>query len=246
MKIDPRWALTGLALFAVACNKKAAEGTSAPTAPVAAVAPPAGTQWTEVVSATPEGGFVMGNPNAPVKLVEYGSLTCPHCAEFAKEATKPLEEEFVSTGKVSWEYRNFLLQPVDVSVSVLARCRGAGPFFKLVEQIYAEQPVWAAKFSDIPKAEQERIQSLPDQQRVAAIAKAGKLDEFFRARGMPESQIDACLADKAAVDKLVEMRQHAVDQGVDGTPSFFINGVKADNVYDWKTLHARLRAAAGG
>jgi protein-disulfide isomerase len=245
MKIDLRWAVAGLALFAAACDKKDADKAGAPAAPIAVVPPPAGTEWTEVVSATPDGGFLMGNPNASVKLIEYGSLTCPHCAEFSKEATRPLEEQFIKTGKVSWEFRNFLLQPVDVSVSVLARCQGAGPFFKLVEQIYAEQPVWIAKFGQIPEAEQKRISALPDQQRVGEIAKAGKLDEFFRARGLPQAKFDACLADKGAVDKLVAMRQQGVDMGVDGTPSFFINGTKSDSVYDWNTLQAKLRTATG-
>jgi len=245
-KIDPRWAVVGLALVAASCDKKDADKAASPSAPVAAVPPPAGTEWTEVVSETPEGGIRMGNPDAPVKLVEYGSLTCPHCAAFSKEATEPLKNEFVKTGKVSWEFRNFLLQPVDVSVSVLAHCQGPGPFFKLIEQIYAEQQNWGAKFQDISDAEQKRIQALPDQARVAAIAKAGHLDDFFRARGLPESKIDACLADKGAVDKLVKIRQQAVEDGVDGTPSFFINGAKADGVYDWASLEPKLRAATGG
>ena len=245
-KIDPRWAVVGLALLAAACDKKAADQTGAPAAPIAAVPPPAGSEWTEVVSATPEGGFLMGNPDAPVKLVEYASLTCPHCAAFSEEAGTALRDEFIKSGKVSWEFRNFLLQPVDVAVSLLARCQGPGPFFKLVEQVFAEQANWGAKFQEIPKAEQERIQTLPDQQRIAAIAKAGQLDAFFRARGIPEARIDACLADQAATDELVKIRQKAVEMGVDGTPSFFLNGARLDNVYDWAALEPKLRAATGG
>ena len=76
--------ITGLvaATFAVtACNaEKTGNGTAVSNAPIKAVPPPKGGDWTTVVSATPEGGFVMGNPNAKVKLVEYGSMTCPHCA----------------------------------------------------------------------------------------------------------------------------------------------------------------------
>lgn len=247
MKINPRWALAGIALLAVGCQKQATDkAASATGAPVAAVPPPAGTEWTEVVSETPEGGFRMGNPNAAVKIVEYGSLTCPHCAEFSKEASDPLKEEFIKTGKASWEYRNFLLQAIDVSVSVLARCQGPGPFFKLVEQIYAEQPVWLAHYENVPEAEQKRVQALGDQERVAAIAKMGHLDDFFRARGVPQARIDACLADKSMVDRLVQMRQAGVEAGVDGTPSFFLNGVKESGVYDWKTLQTRLHALVGG
>ena len=74
-----------LALGLAACKKSDSTGSSSGD-PVAAVAPPAGKAWTDVVKATPEGGMVMGNPAAPIKLVEYGSLSCPHCAKFAAAA----------------------------------------------------------------------------------------------------------------------------------------------------------------
>jgi protein-disulfide isomerase len=244
--IASRMAVAGLALVVASCGSQDANKANAPAAPVAAVPPPAGSDWTEVVKETPDGGFLMGNPDAPVKLVEYASLTCPHCAAFSMEAGESLRNNFIKSGKVSWEFRNFLLQPVDVAVSLLARCQGPGPFFKLVEQIFAEQANWGAKFQNISKAEQDRIQALPEQARIGAIAKAGQLDAFFRARGIPEAKIDACLADKAATDELVKIRQQAVDKGVQGTPSFFLNGTLQDNVYDWASLEPKLRAATGG
>jgi protein-disulfide isomerase len=248
MKLDLRWAIAGLALFAAACDKKAADNAAAPagpSTPVAGVAPPAGQQWTDVVSATPDGGIRMGNPNAPVKLLEWGSLTCPHCAEFSKEATGGLRD-MVKSGKVSWEFRNFLLNPIDVPVSVLARCQGPGPFFKLVEDVYTEQPNWIKAFQNIPDAEQKRIQALTDQDRVKALADIGKLPDFFRARGLPTAKAEACLTDKGQTDQLIKMRQQAIDMGVDGTPSFFINGAKADGVYSWETAKKALNAALGG
>lgn len=245
MKLDPRWALAGLALFAAACDKKDAGTGAAPSAPVASVPPPAGQQWTEVVSATPDGGFVMGNPNAPVKVLEFGSLTCPHCAAFSKEGTAGLRD-YVKSGRVSWEFRTFLLNPIDVPVSLLARCQGAGPFFKLIDDTYAEQANWIKGFENTSPAEQARIQALPEQARVAAIAKMGKMDEFYRARGLPEAKADACLADKAATDKLVDIRQKATDMGVTGTPSFFFNGAIQSGIYDWPTMQAALRGALGG
>src|SRR5579863_6598616 len=79
-------------------------GAPAPTVP-----PPAGKAWSDVVSATPAGGMVMGNPAAPVKLVEYGSLSCPHCAHFAEFGFKPLVAKYVDSGKVSYEYRSFAI-----------------------------------------------------------------------------------------------------------------------------------------
>ncbi|MFL6763858.1 MAG: thioredoxin domain-containing protein, partial [Sphingomicrobium sp.] len=78
------------------------------SAPVQARKPAVRVDWTRAVAATPEGGFRMGNPAAPVKLVEYGSLACPHCRHFEATGYKPLIQNYVRTGRVSYEFRNFL------------------------------------------------------------------------------------------------------------------------------------------
>ena len=102
--------------------------SSAPAAPVAAVAAPAGQDWTQIVSKTADGGYVMGNPNAAIKLVEYGSRTCPTCGAFGQTGMKPLEEKYVKSGKVSYEFRDFLVHAPDLGVAALGlrswrRCR---------------------------------------------------------------------------------------------------------------------------
>ena len=81
------------------------------------------TDWTRVASATAAGGFVMGNPAAKVKLVEYGSLTCPHCRHFDETAAAPLAA-YVRTGRVSWEFRPFLLSGYDIPATLTASCTG--------------------------------------------------------------------------------------------------------------------------
>ena len=247
MKSNLGWAVAGLALFATACDKKSATNAPAASATSAATAAaPAGTDWTETVSETPDGGFRMGNPDAAVKLVEYASLTCPHCAEFAKEANAPLKSGFVKSGKVSWEYRPFLLNPVDVAASLIVRCQPNGPVLKLIEQTYAEQQNWYAKFMTIPEAEQKRIAALPDDaQRISALAKAGELDKFYAARGIPEAKIDACLADKAGLAKLVSIQETATKKGVNGTPTFFINDENIGSL-DANGLLAKLRTSVAG
>src|SRR5688500_13061899 len=85
--------------------------------------------WTRVEATTPDGGFRMGNPDAPVKLVEYLSLTCPHCAAFAREGTPPLIRNYVRRGRVSFEVRNLPLNALDVTATILARCGGPERFF---------------------------------------------------------------------------------------------------------------------
>jgi protein-disulfide isomerase len=240
------FAMAGLALVVAGCDSKdKAEAPAGGNAP-APIAAPAGQSWTETVIATPQGGFLMGNPNAPVRLVEYASLTCPHCKEFTKAATDPLKEKYVGTGLVSWEFRNFVLNPLDVAATLLTRCQGPAPFFKLTEQTYAEQDEWVARFNGAGEAELQRISTLPEAQQFPALAKAAGLDQFFRVRGLPEAKVNACLTDKAGLDAIVGLRKLGSETDkVTGTPSFLINGALQDSVFDWATLEPKLRAALG-
>ena len=238
--------MAALALATAGCDKK--EEATATDAKIAAPVVPApnGGEWTEQVVATPEGGFLMGNPNAPVKLLEYASLTCPHCREFTAKAADPLKAKYVRTGQVSWEFRSFVLNPLDVAATLLARCQGPGPFFKLAEQAYADQEKWLGQFSGTAKPEMDRIAALPQDQQFAALAKAAGLDQFFRARGLPEAKMNACLSDKAELDKIIAIRDRGTKEDkVTGTPSFLINGEPQEGVFDWTGLEAKLREALG-
>lgn len=248
MKIDLRWAVAALALTLAGCGKQDATDTNAAgNAAAPAATPAAGQDWTQTVVATPEGGFRMGNPDAPVKLVEYASLTCPHCADFSINGAPKLREDYVRTGKVSWEFRTFVLNAVDVAVSLMARCQGEGPFFKLVEQTYAEQKNWAPNISKISNADFTRIQGLPENQQFVALAKAAGMDQFYRERGLSEAKANQCLSDKAALDQLIAIRDQGVKKdGVNGTPSFLINGKLAEGVYNFETLKTALDTALGG
>jgi protein-disulfide isomerase len=248
MKAKVRFGMAALALVtAAACDKKdegttpTAGGSSAP-----AIAAPDGQAWTDQVVATPEGGFLMGNPNAPVKLVEYASLTCPHCKDFTAAASDPLREKYVKTGQVSWEFRNFVLNPLDVAATLLSRCQGPAPFFKLTEQAFADQDAWVQKLNAAGEPELQRISGLPEDQQFVALAKAAGLDQFFRTRGLPEAKINACLTDKAALQRIVALRDLGTNSDkVTGTPAFLINGTLQEGVYDWTGLEAKLREAVG-
>src|SRR5919112_6429232 len=95
-----------VALVAIAgCNSKPGDAATNTQVKLEQVAPPKGGDWSQVVNPTSANGFVMGNPNAKVKLVEYGSLTCPHCAEFDEKAVPALIDKYVKSGQVSWEFR---------------------------------------------------------------------------------------------------------------------------------------------
>jgi protein-disulfide isomerase len=245
MKMDFRWTVAAVALLAAGCNQQddAASNQSAASSPPPAT--DASRDWTETVSRTPVGGFAMGNPDARVRIVEYASLTCPHCADFAANGAPKLKE-YVKSGQVNWEFRPFVLNSIDVAVSALASCQGEGPFFKLAEQLYASQPEWIGKFQAIPEAEAKRIGTLPEEQQFLALAKAGGIDGFFRARGMPEGKISQCLSEKTNIDRLVSLRELGVGKDkVTGTPTFLLNGTLQEGVYGWPDLEPKLKDALG-
>ena len=232
-----------LALLLAGCgDQSGGNGSGSAAAPLTQIKAPSG-EWTDMVSETPEGGFRMGNPNAKVKLVEYGSLSCGHCAEFSRDGGSPLRDNYVKSGQVSWEFRPYLLFPSDPGISMLLRCQGAGPFFQLADQLYADQPTWIAKLQALPADVQQQLQSMSPQQQAATLVRAGELDQFFRVRGMPEARIAACLADAQGLQSLVAGTQRANEEGVTGTPTFFINGKKIEDAASWAALEPSQRTA---
>jgi protein-disulfide isomerase len=200
--------------------------------------------WTRVVVATPEGGFRMGNPAAKVKLVEYGSLTCPHCAAFSRTGEQPFIQAYVKSGRASYEYRNFVLNNVDVVASLLARCAGTG-FFRVADTFYATQDQWVKKATAMTEAQRTQVNALPTSQRLGRVADMIGLTPIAARAGVPAAQGKKCLADKAGVDRLGHIYQAGEAAGVDGTPTFFINGAKADT-NTWAGLEPLIRTAAGG
>jgi protein-disulfide isomerase len=236
-----RTGILSIALLLVACRDGDEKG-----APIAAPAPaipaPDSREWTDTVEETPEGGFRMGNPDAPVKLVEYASLTCPHCAKFSRQATEPLMS-LVKSGHLSWEFRHYLMFSTDPPVSLLVRCGGARNSFALTETLYANQSDWSDKLEDISSAELERIRALPPRAKPGAMAKSAGLDRLLRQRGIPQGQIDACLADEQGAAKLEALTRKGKSEGVRGTPSLFINGRMVSGAGSWKALRPELQGA---
>lgn len=235
--------VAALALLVAGCGDGAGN-SQAPVAdtPLKQIAAPNG-DWTQTVVKTPEGGFRMGNPDAPVKLVEYGSLSCPHCAEFEERGGPQLRDKYVKSGQVSWEFRTYLLFGPDAGISALLHCQGESAFFPMVEQLYADQRNWAGRLQSMPPEQLQQIQNLPPREAAPVMLRATGVDEFFRQRGMPASRIQSCLADPAVLDQLAAITKRGNDEGVNGTPSFFINGKVVDQAASWAALEPELRAA---
>jgi protein-disulfide isomerase len=217
-----------------------------PAAAIALVQPAsaqAQRDWTQVVSRTAEGGFRMGNPNAPIQVVEYLSLTCPHCADFAQAAAPGLIRNYVRSGRVSLEYRNFVLNAYDLAATFLSRCAAPQDYFALNHAILAEQARWMGRveaLTDAQRGELQRLQPIQGMQRIVAWT---GLDAIAARHGINAGQARACLSDQAALDRIIEMRRAGAELGVNGTPSFAINGRLAANVHDWASLEPLLGAA---
>ncbi len=227
-------------LLVTACNEKSADKGGSASGTGDAVSAPAGTKWSETTAVTPDGGMLMGNPNAPVKLIEYGALTCSHCAEFAEKSSVELKA-MVDKGTVSYEFRTFMLNGIDIPAALLARCSGAGPFFPLAEQFFATQAEWLGKAQALTPEDQKALQAMTPAQLPSALADKLGLVDFVRQRGIPEEKAKACLADTKAIDALVALTDKGVREfKVQGTPTFVINGVTQENTASWELLKPKL------
>jgi len=224
----------GAALAAISLPMLAAPATSAPRHKAAKTQ-----DWSKTVAETPDGGFRMGNPDAKIAIVEYGSLTCPHCRHFAETGVKPLLAKYVRTGKATYEYRSLILNGIDIAATLVARCGGPKHFFPMAAQLYATQPTWVGKVTD---AESERLNALPQDQMMLGVAKVTGIIPIAAAHGIPAGKAETCVKDQAAADQLQQMVQAASDKGVTGTPTFFVND-KLVAAYDWATLEPFLKDA---
>ncbi len=260
MTIHARTLLVSFAAAALltlaGCQKKAEEGTTtgatvatgttvAPAASGALAAAPAG-GWTEQVTRTADGGFLMGNPNAPVKLIEYGSRTCPHCGHFTEEGVPLLKSKYIANGKVSYEFRDFAIHAPDLAAILLGQCNGPSTFFPILEQMMADQKNTLPKLEKLPDSFTQSLNGkTPTQQAAMWADQLGYLG-FVGQRGVPEAKGRACLADQKAVDTLIAHMNDGVKRyNVSGTPAFVINGSAVPNVYDWASLEPALKTALG-
>jgi protein-disulfide isomerase len=232
-----------LALGLAACDKPAEGGPPSSDEAIAKVPAPAGKAWSEVVEQTAEGGYRMGNPDAPIKLVEYGSLSCPHCARLTQEGGEELENEYVGSGRVSWEFRSFAIHPQDVPLTVLAQCAGPATFFPLVDQIYTNFDAMNAVFADDARLQRaQAASSLPPEQRFVGLSEALGYIDFFAQRGLPTDQSKACLADASKAQKVADLAEQYGKEGITSTPTLLINGTRLDTG-EWTGLEAALQRA---
>ena len=199
--------------------------------------------WSRVVTLTPEGGYRMGNPQAPLKVVEYFSLTCPHCADFAAEGAPRLIGTYVRSGRVSYEYRNFVLNGLDLAAAFISRCAAPENYFALSHAILAGQREWMGRVSAMPAEQRRAMEGLEPLETMRRVIEIAGLDEIAARHGVDAARARTCLADQAGLDRIVQMQRAGANFGIEGTPSFAINGRLAGSVRDWATLEPLLRPA---
>ena len=213
-------------------------GASAATAQAPRAAAPA--NWLAVTVRTPE-GFRLGNPDAPVKLVEYGSRPFPVCGRFYIDGAAALKR-YVAGGKVSWEFRDFPVHPQDIAVSTLGMCVSTGNFFKVLDQMYARQNEFNGRLASLSDARWRQIQAMPVAQSSRALSDALGYTALLKQAGMTEARIQQCFNDQAALKAFGDRIQAASNLGVNGTPTFFVNGRRLF-VVTWAQLEPELKAA---
>jgi len=157
----------------------------------------------ELAQAGPEGDFTIGSDKAPVTIIEYASMTCPHCAHFSTTTFPELKQRYIDTGKVRFTLRPFPLDALAAAGFMLAICGGKDKYMPIVETLFAKQPDWIVK-EPVPP--------------LKTIAK-----QF----GFTEDSFNECLANQKVLDGIQAVRDRAAEKlGVSSTPTFFINGKK--------------------
>jgi len=149
----------------------------------------------------PLGDEIQGQADAPVTIVEYASMTCPHCSHFHETTYPEMKKKYIDTGKVRFIFREFPLDPLAAAAAMLARCAGKDKFFPLIDAFFAQQKDWVV---------QKPLQPM------FAIAKQA---------GFTQQSFDECLANQQLLTGLEEQRTRATQKfNVNSTPTFFING----------------------
>jgi protein-disulfide isomerase len=245
MKLTRLFALGLLAaapLALAACGDDAAPGEVAEGEALPAVMAPPGTSWSDTVTVTPEGGYMIGNPDAPLKLVEYASHTCGACANFAVNGKQPLKSKYVASGVVSFEQREIFLNPFDIVIATMTQCGAKEQMQPLSDEVWQNLEAVFTGLQGNPAAVQA-ASALPPAERFGKIAEITGLLDFFAARGLSADQARTCLADTAKIEAMVKASEaQAKEVGVTGTPTFVLNGKKLD-VNQWPQLEPLLQRA---
>ena len=173
--------------------------------------------------------MVLGDPKAPVEIIEYASLTCNHCATFHNFVLPKIKDKYVDTGKVKVVMRSFLLNAIDASASILTRCVPEKRYFKFMEILFKQQTQWY----DI--SEYQKLSGIHDQRTANNIFVQSTIDKVSKVAnrlGINNRKIEACLLNEKIGDYLYSVHQEGIQKyKVTATPTILVNGNKTGNTY---------------
>jgi len=153
----------------------------------------------------------LGNPDAPVTVIEYASFTCPHCADFHANQFKQLKANYIDSGKINFIHRDVYFDRFGLWASMVARCGGEDRYFGIIDMIYDQQKEWIGSGD--------------------AVGIADRLRKIGKVAGLDADQVDACLADQDKAKTLVAwFQQNSEEHDINSTPSLVINGEKYSNM----------------
>ncbi len=168
----------------------------------------------------------VGDPAAPVTIIEYAMFTCPHCATFHSDVYPRIKADFIDTGKVRLVFREIYFNRASLWAAMIARCAPSDRYFGLVDLLFAKQAEW------LDGSDPEKL--------------VENLYAIGRQAGLSDTEMDACMSDQAYAEALVaEYQKNATADGVDSTPSFIIDGEKTGNL-SYEEFAERLNAALEG
>ncbi len=213
-------------------------------APASAQTAPA-TDWNRVVNQLPGGAFLLGNPKAKTRLVEYFSYTCSHCAQFMVDGMGPLRTGWIRRGLVAIEFRNAVRDPYDLTAALLARCGGKARFVTNHEAIFNNFNAWMPKLQSYEET-RDKSASTDQVATMQDIAEKTGLGDVLAKRGLTPAAQKACLADKAQMQSVLAMTKDAWEtRKISGTPFFLVDGKPQPSSHDWASLKPALPALPG-
>lgn len=195
----------------------------------ATVAGPQPVQMPEVSATLPPGhplqlqpfDRVLGKADAPVTIIEYASLSCPHCAHFANDVLPQVQRDWIDTGKAKYVFRDLPWDNLALGMSKVTRCAAPEMFYPMVAAFFANQ-----------EAIEKGVDTL------------GEIKKTARLGGLDGDKVEACIKDEALHKLVLGMKETALGPlGVKGTPTSFVNGIKVDGAVDYDDFKKTLEQA---
>lgn len=164
--------------------------------------------------------YYLGNPDAKIVVIEYASLTCPHCANFHTTIFPSLKKDFIDTGKILYVYRDFPLDQYAYQAALIAQCAPRERYFGIIEQLYSNQKAW-----------------------ITAENPATALEGFAKTVGLTAEQLQQCYNNQTLIDRVIRLYKEAVNSyQIQSTPSIIVNGQLQKNIRGYEDLQKHLNS----